>query len=305
MSFGKHPAPIMTLAHFTDTHLLAGGKLLAGAIDTDARLVEALDRLVETVEGQEAPLQAIIVSGDVTDLAEPEAYERAHALFTTTAAKLGAEVIWTPGNHDEREPFRRYLLGDEPSGAPIDRVHHLSGLRVIALDSTIPGYHHGGFDPDQARWLRTQLAEPAPLGTIVVTHHPPVPYRTDVMRLLEFVDDDVFADIVAESDVRLVLCGHLHVAGGGTVGGVPVSVAGAISYVDDLAASPAQMRGIDDTQAFSLVEVFDETTTHWSVPARTYPGESPLSQAVLERLAELPVRDRREFFSRKPPSNAS
>lgn len=299
MSFGKHPAPIMTLAHFTDTHLLAGGAMLAGNIDTDARLVGALDRLTETVEGQAAPLTAILVSGDVADKAEPEAYARAKELFTEAADRLGATVVWTPGNHDEREPFRQHLLDEQPASAPVDRVYDIDGLRVIALDSTLPGYHHGGFDAGQADWLRSQLAARAPLGTVIVTHHPPIPYRTDVMRLLEFVDDESFAIAIADTDVRLVLSGHLHVVGGGTIGHVPVWVGGAISYVDDLAASPVAMRGIDDTQAFSLIEVYSDTITQWSVPSRSYPGQSPLPDALLQRLASLPESERREFFSRK------
>ena len=300
MSFGKHPAPLTTLAHFTDTHLLAGGERLGGLIDTDARLVEALQRLRETVSGQPTPLAALIVSGDITDLAEPAAYERALQLFGDAADDLGAKLIVTPGNHDEREPMAQHLLGLEPTQAPLDAVHDLHGLRVIALDSTLPGYHHGGFDPGQADWLREQLRKPAEVGTVIVTHHPPVPYRTDVMRLLEFVDDDEFAEIVSGTDVRLILAGHLHVAGGGILGGVPVSVAGAISYVDDLAVSPSSMRGIDETQSFSLVEVFADTITHWSVQAREYEGNSPLPSELLTRLEALPEAERREAFSRKP-----
>lgn len=302
MSFGKHPAPLTTLAHFTDTHLLAGGGLLGRSIDTDARLVESLDRLRETVRGQEAPLAALIVSGDITDLAEPEAYARALQLLDTAADELGAQLIVTPGNHDERPPMAEHLLGLEASEAPLDAVHDLGGLRVISLDSTLPGYHHGGFDRGQAEWLREQLRMPAPLGTVIVMHHPPVPYRTDVMRLLEFVDDDELADIVRDTDVRLILAGHLHVVGGGTCGGVPVSVAGAISYVDDLTVSPESMRGIDDAQAFSLVEVYAETITHWSVQSRAYEGTSPLPSSLLAKLASMPDDERREAFSRKPPA---
>lgn len=298
MSYGSHPEPVTTLAHFTDTHLLAGGALLGG-IDTDARLVEALDRLRETARGQAAPLAAIIVSGDVTDKAEPEAYRRARALLQQAADDLDAVLITTPGNHDEREPMAEHLLGVPPTTEPLDAVFDLDGLRVIALDSTLPGYHHGGFDPGQADWLAQQLREPAERGTIIVMHHPPIPYRTHVMQLLEFVDDEQFAQIVQGTDARLILGGHLHVVGGGTCGGIPVSVAGAISYVDDLVASPAQMRGLDDTQSYSLIEVHESSVTHWSVPSREYPGVSPLPSDLLEKLERMPAEDRREAFSSK------
>ena len=299
MSYGSHADPVMSVAHFTDTHLLAGGALLAGSVDTDARLVEALERLTELATRQRWPLGAIIVSGDITDLAEPAAYRRAGELFGAAAERLGAQLVWTPGNHDERAPMAEHLLGMPAGAEPLDAVHEVAGLRIVALDSTLEGFHHGGLDAGQAEWLAEVLAEPAPRGTIVAMHHPPIPYRTDVMQLLEFVDDEPLAAILRGTDVRLIVSGHLHVTGGGTLAGIPVSVAGATSYVDDLIASPAAMRAIDDTQSFSMIEIGD-VITHWSVPARAYDGYEPLPTDLMERIEQLPPDQRRTLFSRKP-----
>lgn len=302
MAYGKHPEPELTLAHFTDTHLLAGGEdgpgLIGGVVDPTARLEEAIARLHMTVDGQNSRLVAIIVSGDVADKAEPAAYETASRLFREAAEVYGAAVIFTPGNHDERPEMAQHLLGLEPSQNPLDAVVEVDGLRIIALDSSLPGYSHGGFDEGQAEWLSEQLRHPAPRGTVLTMHHPPIAYRTDVMRLLEFVDDDLLAEVLEGTDVRHILCGHLHVQGGGTLAGIPVTVASAISYVDDLSASPSSMRGIDDCQAFSLIEV-GESITHWSVPAREYPGHEPLPIELLEQLKAMPSDARREWFSKK------
>ena len=302
MGYGKHPTPAMTLAHFTDTHLIAGDEhgpgLIGGLVDTEQRLTEALDRLRVTVQGQDAPLSAIVVSGDVADRAEPEAYRTAARMFGAVARELDATLVFTPGNHDERSPMAEHLLGRAPTENPLDAVFDVDGLRIIALDSTLGGYHHGGFDDGQAEWLARQLATPAPRGTVLTMHHPPIPYRTNVMRLLEFVDEELLADVIRGTDVRHILCGHLHVQGGGTLAGVPVTVAGAISYVDDLSTSPASMRGIDDSQAFSLLEVGD-TITHWTVPSREYPGHEPLPEELLSDLDALDPEARREWFSRK------
>ncbi|WP_293699047.1 metallophosphoesterase [uncultured Agrococcus sp.] len=302
MGYGKHPTPVMTLAHFTDTHLIAGDGhgpgLIGGIVDTEQRLTEALERLRATVQGQDAPLAAIVVSGDVADRAEPEAYRMAAQMFGAVAQEFNASLVFTPGNHDERSPMAEHLLGLAPTHDALDAVFDVHGLRIIALDSTLNGYHHGGLDDGQAEWLAQQLQAPAPLGTVLTMHHPPIPYRTNVMRLLEFVDDQLLADVIRGTDVRHILCGHLHVQGGGTLAGVPVTVAGAISYVDDLSTSPASMRGIDDGQAFSLVEI-GETITHWSVPSREYPGHEPLPEELLASLDAMAPDARREWFSRK------
>jgi Icc protein len=47
---------------------------------------------------------------------------------------------------------------------PMDRVHNIAGLRVIVLDTSVPGYHHGEISRAQLDWLATTLAEPAPFG---------------------------------------------------------------------------------------------------------------------------------------------
>ena len=47
------------------------------------------------------------------------------------------------GNHDDRATFRARLLDQEPSTGTVDRVHEVDGLRIITLDSTVPGEHHG------------------------------------------------------------------------------------------------------------------------------------------------------------------
>ena len=37
-------------------------------------------------------------------------------------------------------------------------ILEINGLRIIALDTTIPGYHDGELTPTQLGWLREQLA---------------------------------------------------------------------------------------------------------------------------------------------------
>ena len=129
-------------------------------MDTDAGLVRALARLAHT---DPAP-QVIVFTGDLADEAEPEAYARLRELVEPAAAAMGAVVVWTMGNHDERAPYAEGLFG-AASEEPQDRVHEVDGLRVIALDSSVPGYHHGEIDAAQRAWLAEVLATPAEHGT--------------------------------------------------------------------------------------------------------------------------------------------
>ncbi|MFF0289449.1 hypothetical protein [Streptomyces sp. NPDC005262] len=50
----------------------------------------------------------------------------------------------------------------------------IGGRPFIALDSLVPGKVHGRIGVRQLDLLRAVLAVPAPHGSVVVLHHPPV-----------------------------------------------------------------------------------------------------------------------------------
>ncbi|MCR8671143.1 metallophosphoesterase [Agrococcus sp. HG114] len=296
MSYGMHPDPSVVIAHVSDTHLLAGGAPLAGLVDTASHLRDAAARLRVAA----ADADAIVVSGDVADLGEPEAYALAREILEPVAAELGAPIVWTAGNHDERPAMRAALgLPGEPLD-PIDAVVEVGGVRIVALDSSMPGWHHGAFDDGQAEWLEAALADPPPLGSVLVMHHPPLPYRTRLMRLLEFRDERRLAEVLDGADVRAILSGHLHVGGSGTFAEVPVVLAGATSYADDLAGPPPAMHGIDATQSFNLVEIYPDAIAHSVVPALPHESRETVPAALARAVDALPPAERLDRFSRKP-----
>ena len=94
------------------------------------------------------------MTGDVTDLGEADAYRRVRAAVEPLIEATGAELIWVMGNHDERAPFREGLLDEAPNDEPVHRIVHVGGLRVIALDTSVPGFHHGELDAKSLAWAR-------------------------------------------------------------------------------------------------------------------------------------------------------
>ena len=227
--FGQYPPARRTLLHLSDTHLLAKNVLLGGRFDTAANL----RRTLEAVEGLGIRPDAIVFTGDLADLGEPEAYQALRASVEPIAERLDCPIVWVAGNHDERPAMRRDLLDLEPTQQPVTAVHDLGGLRLIALDTTVPGWHHGDLDEAQLTWLQEVLAEPAPLGTMLAMHHPPLPSHIPLFDILELRDQSRLARAIAGSDVRAILAGHLHYSTSGTFGGVPVSVAAATCYTMD------------------------------------------------------------------------
>ena len=292
---GGRPAPTHVIAHLSDPHLLGTPqRRLAGRIDTAAQLRRALDR----VESSGEAIDALVISGDLADRGEPAAYELLLELVQPVVDRLGCELVLTGGNHDERAPLARVLFGVEGDD-PQDRVTTVRGLRLITLDSAVPGYHHGGFSDEQYAWLASELATPAEHGTILVIHHAPITYRSPVMQLLDFDDVDRLRAALVGTDVRAVLSGHLHVTSFGTLGHVPVIVAGGVSYVDDVGAPRTLLMGIDGPQSWNLVEVHADEVVATVVPVAQHETWPALSEAVMDYMATVPREEQREVFSLK------
>lgn len=258
----EYPRPEHYLVHLSDTHFVLPGDRLGGVVDCEDRLTA----LVSALEATGVPPEAIIVSGDLADRGEPAAYRWLRAVLEPAAQRIGAQMIWVMGNHDRREAMYQHLLGDTPSDDPYDRVVMLGGLRVVVLDSTVPGHAHGELTADQLGWLRASLEQPAPEGSILVMHHPPVPCVQDLAVTVELRDQAALAEVLHGSDVRAILAGHLHYSTSATFAGIPVSVAAATCYTQDLFTPGRGTRGRDAAQSVNLVHVYRHTIMHSVAP---------------------------------------
>ena len=260
------------LLHVSDTHFVGTGQLF-GRVDVEGHLLA----LLQQFEASHARPEVIIFTGDLADRGDPAAYRRLRAVVEPIALQIGAELVWVMGNHDDRAAFRTSLLGERPSSAPVDAVHWAGGLRIIALDTSVPGYHHGDLTDRQLVWLAAELATPAPEGTILAMHHPPVPSVLDLAVLVELQQQHRLAAVLAGTDVRSILAGHLHYSTTATFAGIPVSVASASCYTQDLTVPAGALQSRDGAQAINLVHVYPHTVMHSVVPIGSYPVLSAVS----------------------------
>ena len=260
----EHPRPDYVLLHISDTHLISDG-CLYGAVDADSRLGELLEQLKHSGVRPDA----IVFTGDLADAGEPEAYRKLRAVVEPFAAELSAELIWVMGNHDDRATLRSCLLDEAPSMAPLDRVCMIDGLRIITLDTSVPGHHYGEIREEQLDWLAEELGSSAPHGSILVLHHPPIPSVLDLAVTVELRDQAALGRVLKGSDVRAILAGHLHYSTNATFVGIPVSVASATCYTQDLTVAAGGTRGRDGAQACNLVHVYQDTVVHSVIPIGT------------------------------------
>src|SRR5215212_4593279 len=206
----------MTFLHLSDLHLVPPGKLLTG-VDPLRQLRRVLARIARLAV---APA-FIVVSGDLTEDGS------------------AAPVLLALGNHDDRASFRRVVLGEARSDDPGPYCYSrlIDGLRVIVLDSTIPGEAGGALGTAQLAWLESEVQRPAPRGSLIVLHHPcrlagPVHhYPAFILR-----EAAALEALVARHHERVVgvLAGHTHQANsapfGGTLHATPPPVLRQLDY---------------------------------------------------------------------------
>ena len=159
-------------------------------------------------------------------------------------------------------------------------MHLVNGLRVIVLDSTIPGAGHGRLTAEQLAELADELSIPAAAGTLVVLHHAPVPPPSPLLSYfaLEANSRRALGSVIAGTDVRLVLAGHHHLAQSAMLGAVPVAVAGSTAIRTDPLAPAGHDRTLA-SGAFNLLEVYPDTIAVSVIPVDGAAGVFDLDAA--------------------------
>lgn len=230
----------LTIVHVSDVHATHEQPLF-DRIDPVAR-VDALARYL--VAAHVTP-EAIVVTGDIAHRGHAAAYPRIAAALERLGEALDAPVLTALGNHDDPQAATA-LPGHAEGHESVTDVH---GLRIVVLDSSTGALGHA-----QLERLASTLAEPAPLGTVLALHHPPVPSPLPTLSRQGLADADALLEVVSGTDVRAVLAGHFHHPLVAHARGVVVSVAPALSYHQVMSAGPERVAG-HDTPMLSLVHV--------------------------------------------------
>jgi 3',5'-cyclic-AMP phosphodiesterase len=278
----SNPTPVRTILHLSDTHILPNENDQLHGVDSFQNVRDIFQRVAESG----IHIDAVILSGDLADGGQLASYQRLRPELDRWRDQLQTRVIVAMGNHDARQTFRAGLLDAEASDEPIEYVTWLEGLRVVVLDSTVPGAPYGAVRPEQLDWLRAELATPAPEGTILVIHHPPVPDPSPMAGLLTLHGAPELEALVRDSDVVAILAGHAHHAITAAFGGAFCYAAPASAYtVDALLLGELILRGIHGP-AFGLVRVFDRRAVALTVSMPSSGAETyryPLTEDTLRR----------------------
>jgi 3',5'-cyclic AMP phosphodiesterase CpdA len=265
----------MLIAQISDPHLRPRGVLYQDLVDSNAMFAAAVDHLNELSPQPDV----VILSGDLVDFGTVEEYAFARGML----ARIRQPLLMIPGNHDEQEAMRRgfpdhtYL----PVAGPLHfAASDLGPVRIIGLDVTVPGLHHGDFDDAAAAWLDATLAREPDRPTLVMMHQPPIVSGIPYIDKYNCRRGDRLAEVVSRYPaVERIVCGHIHrfmqVRFGGTMLCTAPSTTTAIALRLDPDAAPA-----------SFVEPPALLLHHWTagaglithlVPIGTFRGPLPFA----------------------------
>ena len=197
----------MIIAQIRDSHITHVG----GQADRQYATATHLQRAVAHLTRLPAPPDVVLVTGDCVDSGSVPEYER----FRDLLRPLTMPVYVIPGNHDDRVQLGEVFgtQGAQPMAGFVQYVVDEWPVRLIALDTNIPGHHAGSLCAERLCWLAERPSEAPTRPTVIFLHHPPFPTGLQVFDQRGLEGAEAFGAMVARyPNVERVVAGHIHCA---------------------------------------------------------------------------------------------
>lgn len=266
----------MLIAQLTDLHVVPEGRLAYGLVDTRERLLRA----VEAVRRLDPAPDVVLVTGDLVDAPDPEAY----AFVATALGRIEAPTLVVPGNHDARSVMLESFphIPTIPEGHFVAHAVERYPVRLIGLDSSCEGTHGAEFCSRRARWLKATLAARPATPTLIFLHHPPIDTGVGAMDFLGLDWARELEEAVrGHNQIVRVTCGHHHRPITAAWAGTIVTVAPSVSH-----QFPSRF-GVDSLPALTLEA--PGMLLHWWT-----------GQALISHTVPIDEPHTREFFAGRP-----
>jgi 3',5'-cyclic AMP phosphodiesterase CpdA len=197
----------MIIAQISDPHISQVG----GDSDRMYAAADSLQRAIAHLIRLPAPPDVVLITGDCVDSGAAAEYER----FRDLLCPLTMPVFVIPGNHDDRGHLREMFgpQGAAPLPGFVQYVVDDWPVRLIALDTNVPGQGAGRLCAERLAWLEQRLSEAPGRPTVIFLHHPPFQTGLPFLDELGLAGADELGAIVARyPNVERVVAGHVHAA---------------------------------------------------------------------------------------------
>ncbi|MHB8840781.1 MAG: metallophosphoesterase family protein [Candidatus Aquicultor sp.] len=182
---------VITIAHISDLH-----------VGSQYFIPNLMSRTIE--ELNELRPNAVICTGDLTNEGFRQEYTTAQTFLSMLECKTR---LFLPGNHDSRNVGYVHfeeLFGQRDSVLSFDRI------QVVSADSSEPDLDNGRIGRERYGWLQDGFKDEGFFKIFALHHHLlPVPGTGRERSMVHDAGD--LLEVLIQSGVDLVLCGHKHV----------------------------------------------------------------------------------------------
>jgi 3',5'-cyclic-AMP phosphodiesterase len=197
----------MLICQLTDLHVRPVGKPANRVAETNM----FTERAFRAVARLNPEPDMVVITGDLTECGLDAEYTNLARLLRKW---LPMPVFVIPGNHDRRGNFReglKHLPGVTADPHYVQYAVEDHPVRLVMLDTLVPGAGHGELHAGQLEFLDRTLAAVPGKPTIVAMHHPPFVCGIAHMDRINLRDAPAFTAIVAKHrQVERIICGHHH-----------------------------------------------------------------------------------------------
>lgn len=225
----------MLIAQISDTHISTPESVNDRWFDTPGHLARAVDHLNRLTPRPDVT----VVTGDLVERGEAAEYARLRSILD----RLAMPAYAVPGNHDAREPLARAFAdrGYLPGGEFLHYTVERWPVRLIGLDTHVPGSPGGELCARRLAWLDARLGEAPDRPTLLFMHHPPFVTGLEAMDAMGLAGAPALAEVVRRHpQVERIVCGHVHRAMTRRFAGTVATTSPATAHQLALALTPAR-----------------------------------------------------------------
>ena len=221
------------IAQITDCHVGERGSPFDDQFESGAHLGAAV-RHIMTMDPQP---DVVIATGDLIHEGQREEYEH----FSEMLSPLSIPVYLIPGNHDDRDNMRSVFADHDylPAGQFLQYSVDEQPLRLVFLDTLIPGETGGELCGERLTWLAEKLDAEPNRPTFIAMHHPP--FLTGISPFdrnrngYGLIGAELLGNVIARHpQIERIVCGHIHRPISTKWYGTTVSVAPSTSHQIEL-----------------------------------------------------------------------
>ena len=252
----------MLIAQISDVHIRDHLGMFGELVDTSKTLEKAI-KLLNALDPQP---DVVLATGDLTDDGTKEQYSQ----FLEIIAPLNAPLLPLPGNHDDYSEFIIAFSSTLPDEIPKNHCSYVIDnfpVRLIALDTSLPGQHDALFSEDHELWLSQVLEQEKDKPTLIFTHFPPFETGINFMDISGLKSADRLEKIIRNNpQVKLVVAGHVHRPIQTSFASTMISVCPSTGNQLKLDLNPKNGSAVDEPPGFQLhIWKNDRFVTHTGI----------------------------------------